>query len=990
MFSASARSALSVLALLVVCLLFASAALASDSKLHPSQMSRVVSLHSDIDVDTRTSEQFHEHDEFAKIAAQHSDQQPHQFLVHLVSPNTPEARERVQEALGVRFSTYLPENTYLLVATSEVAQLAQQQPEVAWVGPYLPEYKLPAILTNEATFQAAIDEQQVRSDRILALLAPGLEQSAQMLIAQWSAQLQRQQPELKVSFVERRGGDAVLASAPAPQLLFLARWLAQKPAVHFLEPDFIMQPNNVNVRGLVQGGVSGSSGEVLTNNLLTGVGHIIGMGDSGIDWDNCFFRDSQVAMPFSPVAEGDPTPPPNRRFYAYYTALGNDRDDTGHGTQVAGAVIGVAGGGSNPANTGAAAPYNSMASGALVAFVDLNDGTNETLNVPARADLDLYPITYNMGARVHSFSWGQTSDFYSTHAATTDAFAYANPDFLPVFSAGNQGLRGFGTVNAPSSAKNVLSVGASQSVTSSFTERRTDAEFEALAQFWYERACGPSLELYQQRAFCSAFNQNSTPCENFQNVLCLNFEPNAGSCCNFPYFDVRCCGSGILNEIETHPELFDQNGLAAISSRGPAWDGRIKPDVVAPGERVITAKSDGDVTTFQCAQWVENSPDNNTHSATVQTIGTSVAAGHVAAAATLVREYLMRGFYPTGQETPANVIANPSAALVKALIINSGQQLGYVNTNADAHFVPLLETPNPYSGFGRVQLDSTLVFRAPLSDHSLHLFNQESISLGETSRRCVVIPANARYVKITLVWTDPAAAASAGRALVNNLDMALVTSTGETIRANNMREYDALNNVEQIYIRSPPAGEYSLIIEAITINVGANQLYSLVVSGDFTLTGLCSVNTCPFACSLRGDCTPGGLCVCGGGYKGIDCSLTSCPNDCNNNGLCDQESGTCVCNRFWRGTECNTYNPSGDPVDPVVIYQDSNSSDVSVGVVVGIAIGCFVLGLVLGAVLGGVCGIRYLIRRQKQRIAYLKSQSAGGGQAQRLNDEDAA
>jgi hypothetical protein len=42
------------------------------------------------------------------------------------------------------------------------------------------------------------------------------------------------------------------------------------------------------------------------------------------------------------------------------------------------------------------------------------------------------------------------------------------------------------------------------------------------------------------------------------------------------------------------------SGVAAFSGRGPAADGRIKPDILAPGVAINSVRSDGDLSTFQC------------------------------------------------------------------------------------------------------------------------------------------------------------------------------------------------------------------------------------------------------------------------------------------------------------------------------------------------------------------------------------------------------
>ena len=74
-------------------------------------------------------------------------------------------------------------------------------------------------------------------------------------------------------------------------------------------------------------------------------------------------------------------------------------------------------------------------------------------------------------------------------------------------------------------------------------------------------------------------------------------------------------------------------------------------------------------------------------------MATSTAAGLAA----LVREYLQRGFYPTGQRVAANAIPNPSGALIKAILISGAATMN--GAGADA-------APGQSQGFGRILLDT--------------------------------------------------------------------------------------------------------------------------------------------------------------------------------------------------------------------------------------------------------------------------------------------
>ncbi|MGH9867143.1 MAG: thrombospondin type 3 repeat-containing protein [Candidatus Polarisedimenticolia bacterium] len=86
--------------------------------------------------------------------------------------------------------------------------------------------------------------------------------------------------------------------------------------------------------------------------------------------------------------------------------------------------------------------------------------------------------------------------------------------------------------------------------------------------------------------------------------------------------------------------------------------------------------------------------------------GTSVAASKVAGAAVQIRDYLAKGFYPTGQASVPDRLPDVSGMLVKALLINSANFASTGNLASCQGAGPLM-CPTE-EGYGKVELANTL------------------------------------------------------------------------------------------------------------------------------------------------------------------------------------------------------------------------------------------------------------------------------------------
>jgi subtilisin family serine protease len=124
--------------------------------------------------------------------------------------------------------------------------------------------------------------------------------------------------------------------------------------------------------------------------------------------------------------------------------------------------------------------------------------------------------------------------------------------------------------------------------------------------------------------------------------------------------------------------------MASFSSCGPTDDGRIKPEITMPGQGIISADFDGDVTANNCTRAAMS--------------GTSMASPGAAGLRRVVRQILRRWLLSVGRGAAGDGI-NPSAALVRATMVSS-------DAGDDRRDGDPVELP----GLGRVTLDDALYF----------------------------------------------------------------------------------------------------------------------------------------------------------------------------------------------------------------------------------------------------------------------------------------
>jgi subtilisin-like proprotein convertase family protein len=488
-------------------------------------------------------------------------------------------------------------------------------------------------------------------------------------------------------------------------------------------------------------------------------------------------------------------------------------DQAGHGTHVAAVIAG----------DGAESATVTNASGSLMPATNGQfRGKAPKANLfsmTGGSDYYLQQTAGRANALISNNSWTYADNEYDLAAASYDA---AVRDALPgvpgaqplvfVFSAGNAGGGnddGTGgsadTIQSPATAKNVITVGALE-------------QFRDLAN----------------SAWAATTNTTNGA---------VTWQTNQ------PWLELTAASNRVAG--------FSSRGNVGVALEGEF--GRFKPDLVAPGVFVVSARS---------GQWDQGAYYNPTNPALVisnfgnalvvlsnlnETLGwrpyyryesgTSLAAAEAAGVLALMEEFFQQGFQRTN-----------SPALLKAMLINGARSLG-------SPWDFCVTNPVTSQGWGRLNLPTSLpgiltnLNSAPAAS-SMWLFDQSpagALATGQSCTRVVTVApaAQALPLRVTLVWTDPPANPAAGLKLVNDLDL-IVTNleTGEVYFGNDIQagsitnrpwnadtppNQDRVNNVENVYLAAASGASYSITVTGQRVNVNAVSAQAQSVAQDYAL-----------------------------------------------------------------------------------------------------------------------------------------------------------
>ncbi|MBM3988059.1 MAG: hypothetical protein FJ294_08915 [Planctomycetes bacterium] len=243
---------------------------------------------------------------------------------------------------------------------------------------------------------------------------------------------------------------------------------------------------------------------------------------------------------------------------------------------------------------------------------------------------------------------------------------------------------------------------------------------------------------------------------------------------------------------------------------GPTADGRRKPEVMTPGCGTVSAS------TGSCG--------------TTSLTGTSMACPSATAAAALVREYFMDGFYPTGAAVVANAFT-PTGALVKAVLVNTAQDM----TSISGY-------PSNQEGWGRPNLDESLFFTGDAAKMiAVDVRKAQGLVTGATYVRQFQVNASTTPLEVTLAWHDAPGSTNASNPVVNNLDLTVTSPTGAVYRGNvfasgwstTAGSADLKNNVERVALQAPTVGTWSFTVTATNVPT-PNQGFGLCLTGNVT------------------------------------------------------------------------------------------------------------------------------------------------------------
>ena len=444
--------------------------------------------------------------------------------------------------------------------------------------------------------------------------------------------------------------------------------------------------------------------------------------------------------------------------------FGSDKgvnDDQRHATHTGGTMIAA---GINNAEAKGMAPAAKLEllDVRLDSILDDKAALNKNFGVVADNNSWGYQLGWQFDANTGRYAWFDNIDYFGGYdgqvAAPFDHVALSNGTLL-VFSAGNDASSGNPLVGP---------------------------------NFVHEHVSDTTGDIIPGKTFCYSANGSGTDCPT---TLC-----NGG--CETTKHDTYTAFTTIgitasAKDVVSVGAIDANHNIASFSSRGPARDGRVKPELVAVGINTLS--------TVPIDSYAGLS-------------GTSMSAPVVTGIAGLLTQQWRKTFNG----------ANPTPQQLKTVLIAGADDIG--NPGPDYTY-----------GFGlaNAQTSADLIIADGGNGARIH---SDSVVQGQTADIPMTV-GGAQNVRVVLGWADPEVLLQpdqlADKALLNDLDLKVTDPSGNAIlpyildvnnpSANATHGVNTADNVEEVEIPNAAPGNYHILVSGSHVTT-PNQSYVVVAN----------------------------------------------------------------------------------------------------------------------------------------------------------------